>query len=59
MSGRGLSGKKGGKIEFLYHGKDGGGTVYLTPLTSRHGGFRGGMRLHPSQLWQYSPQHRR
>ncbi len=32
MSGRGLSGKKGGKIEFLYHGKDGRGTVFLTPL---------------------------
>ncbi len=57
--GRGLSGKKGGKIEFLYQGKEGAGTMFLTPSAMRSMGSRGSLRMHPSQLWHYSPQHHR
>jgi hypothetical protein len=59
VMGRGLSGKKGGKIEFIYQGKEGPGTMFLTPPAMRSMGSRGSLRMNPSQLWHHTPQFRR
>jgi hypothetical protein len=58
-TGRGLFGKRGGKIEFLYKGKEEDGTMFLTSMVARGVGSRGSMRIHPSRLWHYSPQYHR
>jgi hypothetical protein len=59
VMGKGSTGKKGGKIEFLYKGKEGDGTMFLASTVTRGVGSRGSMRIHPSQLWHYSPQYHR
>lgn len=59
LMGRGQAGRKGGKIEFLYKGKEGDGTMFLASTAARGIGSRGSMRIHPTQLWHYSPRYHR
>jgi hypothetical protein len=50
-SAKGLSGKKGGRIEYFFRGKEGPALVFLSPAAYRSADSRSSLRLHPSRLW--------
>ena len=51
-SAKGLSGKKSGRIEYFFRGKEGQAMVFLSPAVYRSAGLRSSLRLYPSRLRQ-------
>jgi hypothetical protein len=45
---KGLSGKKGGRIEYFFRGKEGQAMVFLSPASYRSAGSRSSLRMQPS-----------